>query len=411
MHGEVAAFMSRRQLAALFVCSLVPWTIGNGLTPLLPVYATTLGASSAEAGCQLALMYGALAAGMLAADWVSQRLRGRKVLIFAAGALGTPTMWLMGYAQDSWQLAAVSAVWCLWAGMGVAQANVLAGLSAAQGQRGKVFGLLSMNPALGALCGGLAMGTMAARCGYAALFRCLSLFGLLWPVAACFLQDGEVERSLRPYPKGPRNGVGMGRGFHALLLASFLATLAAYLFIGGRSLIMLRLGFHATSISSTSALSEVPVLPLPMLLGWLSDRFGRKRFLLLGYLAASAGLLAMAASAHIWHFWISSVLVTTSLVTGTVGSALAADLVPREALGKGLSLLDATTPVAGILGHAASGCAVQYLGSIRTFVPAALLPLMAAGLLLTSGPARLEPGVAKPPAGSTAVGNALPAAA
>ena len=29
--------MSRKQLVALFLCSIVPWTVGNGLVPLLPV--------------------------------------------------------------------------------------------------------------------------------------------------------------------------------------------------------------------------------------------------------------------------------------------------------------------------------------------------------------------------------------
>ena len=39
--------MSKKQILALFVCSLVPWTVGNGLVPLLPVYATQLGADPA----------------------------------------------------------------------------------------------------------------------------------------------------------------------------------------------------------------------------------------------------------------------------------------------------------------------------------------------------------------------------
>ena len=79
---------------------------------------------------------------------------------------------------------------------------------------------------------------------------------------------------------------------------------------------------------------------------------------------------------------MSSVLVTVSLITGAVGTALVADLVPRDALGKALSLFGATTGIAGIMGCAGAGCAVQLFGTVSTFAAAALLPLVAVGFLL-----------------------------
>ena len=142
------------------------------------------------------------------------------------------------------------------------------------------------------------------------------------------------------------------------------------------------LGFGAKAISTTSAISEVPILPLPLLIGWLSDRVGRRRFLILGYLAALVGLLGLAASASLWYFWITSTLITISFVTGPVGTALVADLVPRRALGRGLSLFGTTTWIAGILGCAGAGYAMQYLGPVFTFAGGALLPLAAVALLL-----------------------------
>jgi hypothetical protein len=33
--------VSKKQSIALFLCSIVPWTVGNGLVPLLPVYAAS----------------------------------------------------------------------------------------------------------------------------------------------------------------------------------------------------------------------------------------------------------------------------------------------------------------------------------------------------------------------------------
>jgi MFS family permease len=123
-------------------------------------------------------------------------------------------------------------------------------------------------------------------------------------------------------------------------------------------------------------------LPLPLLLGLLSDRVGRKRFLTLCFLSATAGLLGLVFSTSLWHFWITSTLITVSFITGAIGTALVTDIVPQESLGRGLSLFGATNWIGGILGCAGAGYAVQHFGPVSTFVAGALLPLMAVGLLI-----------------------------
>jgi hypothetical protein len=61
--------MRKGQILSLFLCYLVPYTVGNGLIPLLPIYARQLGADSAVAGYYLAISYTAIAAGNLSAGW------------------------------------------------------------------------------------------------------------------------------------------------------------------------------------------------------------------------------------------------------------------------------------------------------------------------------------------------------
>jgi MFS family permease len=83
--------ITRKQLATLFICSLIPWTVGNGLIPLLPVYSARLGADSASAGYYLALSYLAIASGAMSAGWVSDHLGRRKIPLIIAGLVGLPT--------------------------------------------------------------------------------------------------------------------------------------------------------------------------------------------------------------------------------------------------------------------------------------------------------------------------------
>jgi MFS family permease len=385
--------MGKRQLLTLFLCSLVPWTIGNGMSSLLPVYAADLGASPAVAGCQMSLYYLALAIGTVSAGWLSDRLQRRKALVIAGGVMSLPTLWLMGRITNTWALAVISATWYFWAGMSITLINILAGLFAEESARGRVFGILALNSGLGSLIGGLAMGRIADRWGYPTLFAVLSLCGLLWPAIGSLLKDARAARAEGADTAAIEHPVGLGRGFHLLFLGSLAATFAGYVFIMGRSLVMNDLGFGAASISTTSAISELPILPLPLLLGWLSDRVGRKQFLVLGCLTATAGLLGLTASVSLWHFWAISILITISFITGAVGTALVADLVPPAALGRGLSLFGATSWIAGILGCAGAGCAVQHFGPVSTSVVGALFPLLAIGLLVPIRGAGQEEGL------------------
>ena len=168
--------MSRKQLLLLFVGCLVPWTIGNGLMPLLPVYALQLGASQAVTGYYLAFAFLALAAGNLCAGWLSDMLQRRKLLLIVAGATVIPLIWVIGQVRNIWQLAlATAAVWFL-LGIATAVITIITGLFASEDKRGTVFGFLGLTMGLGAILGGLTVGPMIDRWGYPTMFSVLTRF-------------------------------------------------------------------------------------------------------------------------------------------------------------------------------------------------------------------------------------------
>ena len=175
----------------------------------------------------------------------------------------------------------------------------------------------------------------------------------------------------------------MGGSFFLLFLASIVAGIVAVAGGMGTSLAMNNFGFVAAAISSTGAIAGAVTLPLPLLIGWLSDRFGRKRVLAFCYLVGTVSMLGLVKSIFLWHFWVAAALRRFAVSVGRViGSALTADLVPQESLGKGISLFSATTWVGGIIGFTDTGYSIQYLGMIPTFILGALLPLVAITLLI-----------------------------
>jgi MFS family permease len=381
--------MRNKQILALFVCNLALWAVGNGLLPLLPVYAIQLGADQATAGYYLAFSYFAIASGAVSAGWVSDRLHRRKLPIILIGLVILPVAWLMGRVENVWALSALTAILWFCGGLGLALVGILAGLSAGENERGKIFGILSLTSGLGALIGGLAIGFAVDRWGFTTMFSTLMILLILIPLAGIFMTE-EREKAIdqdpeQDQPAGKSNS--LGRNYRLLFSASLVASTAGFVFLLGRSLLMDSLDFGAMAISSTGAISGVVAMPIPFLMGWLSDPTGRKIYIYISYLIGTACLLILAVSTSIWQFFIASILQALFIgINGTVGNALVTDLVPRKSLGRGLALFGATVWIGGILGFAGAGFALQNLGALPTFFIGACLPLIALFLVIPIQP-------------------------
>jgi len=369
--------MPTRQLLALFTCTLVSLTVGNAITALLPVYLTQLGAEPAITGYFLSLVFLALAAGTVAAGWLSDRLQRRRTLLILAGVISVPANWLISQAITLEQLAVYSVISTFFAGMGIPLVNIIAGMSAEESQRGKVFGVLAFAAGLGGLVGGLAGGPIADRWGFSALYQASALITIVYPLAALLVREPRTGGShAKSDEKAP-----LGAAFYILFAANIAAWTAVFVSGMGRPLVMNQIGFDSASISQTVAIGAGVTLPLSPLLGSLSDRMGRRNLIALCYAGGMAGMLVLAASASLWHFWVSSVLVTM-IVTGTgIASALVTDVVPPEGLDTAMSLFTSTNLIAGVIGFALTGLVIQGLGANTTFVLGALLPVMAIVLL------------------------------
>jgi MFS family permease len=376
--------VSRKQLVALFLCSIVPWTVGNGLVPLLPVYAASLGASEALSGLYLAVCYLGLALGALSAGALSERLGRRKLPLLIAGIASIPLTWGMGRAANVWQLTVLTvALWFL-GGLGFALINILAGLQAGEDERGRVFGILGLASGVGALIGGLGTGAAVDRWGFSTMLAGLALFVTLWPLSSLLLR--EVRAPRRPeqteIPDAPAPArAALGRGFWLLLGASLASGCANFVAVLGRSIEMNGLAFPALAIAGIAALSAAITMPLTAGMARLSDRLGRKRFLVAGGLLGVAGLAVLLFSTALWQFGAASVLLSLAVsLVGSVGSAWITDLVPRAALGRAMALSSATGWVAGILGFLAGGQALQHLGVAAAYGVA--IGLMGVALVL-----------------------------
>lgn len=374
--------ISRKQLASLFICSLVPWIVGIGLIPLLPVYAVKLGADSTVAGLYLAFSYLAIALGAISAGWVSGSRYRRKLPLIIASSVGVPLAWLMGQVNSILALTLLTALLWFCGGMGLALIAVLTGMSAGENERGKIFGILSLTSGLGAVVGGLGTGWLVKNWGYTTMFSALTVFMLLWPLTALLLEEKE-DKKFQHEEDIPRKPKPLGNSYLLLFSASIMASIAGFFIVLIRSLTMSDMGFGPLEISSTAVVGGLISMPLPFLMGWLSDRIDRKIFLVLGYLSAFAALTLLVFSNELWHFWL--VFILSGIAAGSnssIGNAWVSDLIPHEALGKGLALFGSTVWIGGIVGFALTGFMLQNLGITITCTIGGCLVLAAVGLLI-----------------------------
>jgi DHA1 family multidrug resistance protein-like MFS transporter len=385
--------VNKKQLAGLFLCNFGPFVVGSGALPLLPVYAAALGAPPIVTGYYLAVAYLGLTAGTFAAGWVSDRIYRRRALLVAGALVGIPTLWWVGRMDQVWALVVLTGfVWFV-GGFSIALTQIVTGLTAPREARGQVYGLLALASGLGGLTGGLLTGPIVDRWGYPTMFAVLALFLALWLVGAPLLGPG-ADVPTRSTETATRSGTRLGPSYALLFAASLVSAVAGFVSMLGRSMSMNALGLTATAISSTGAIGSAAGLPLPLLVGRWSDRVGRTRFLLLSYLASTAGIVLLALSTSLWHFWVAVVVGTVGSITSTtVGPALVTDLVPRDALGRGMSLYSATGWIGAVIGFAGTGHAVQAMGMLPTLVAAAALPLISIALLLPVHRARTAAGL------------------
>ena len=378
--------MRYSKLILVFVCNLVPLFIGLGLFPLLPLYAARFGATNTLVGLYYAAVYLASAGGVFLAGWLAARISPRAAFVAASG-LGIPVLALLGLATALWQVVLLTALVWFCGATTLTLLSVFTGLIAGEGRRGRAFSLMFLAYPLGAVLGGAVVGPLVAAYGYTVMFAALAAIWTIQPLAGLpLLRDRRfADVAVRPASAGAP--VPRGRSFATLLLSSLLALAAINVGRLGSALAMHAAAFAPGAIASTATVSGLATIPAALLIGALSDRIGRGRSLLLSYLLAAGGLVALLLATQLWHYWLAATLLFVAWnASRSVASAMAADVLPASALARGLPRLNAMDSLASILGFAGAGYAMDTLGAVGLFAIA--LVLLAAAAQLRGMPRR-----------------------
>jgi len=375
--------MSRRPHILLSLVYLLVLCTGFGTGGLWPVYLKLLGAGPLEVGVMNAVSGPANLCGALLCGWLADRFRRRRETFVVACGLFTLTWGAMSRATTWQQLTALNMLAGFCFGMCTNLIVIMTGLLSTAAHRGQRFGVLTFVSSGSLLITGLSWGPIADAWGFPALLAVDAILCVIGAFLAFFFTEPPLARPATVWPVGARSGMAgsLGTNYYWLLAAALAAAVANYGGGFGRLVAMSELGFSATAVGLTTAIGGAISLPAPLVLGRLSDRIGRKRLLILCYAAGLAALPAAGFAVTVWGFWGASALLGIMSTSQPLQQALAADMLPRNVVGRGLALLGSAQSLAILASSLILGAAFQGLGARATFLLWTITPLAAIVLL------------------------------
>ena len=374
------------QQTIFFLTSFILFFTGNGLYPLLPLFAGGFGAGPATIGVFLASLSASNAVGAVAAGRLLARFAPRTLYV-AAGALGVPALLLLALADAMWLVVLGTTLAWFVGGFVMTLVSVLTGLTVAPEARGRAFSRLFLASPLGAILGGGALGALVDGLGYApgfvvlaVMWTAIPLLGLRLARVAPAEPDGPAAPSEVAAPSAA--AAPLGGSFYLLLVSALAVAAALHTRNVAAFLQMQEAGFSAAAIGSTTVTAGVVTIPVALFGGSLSDRVGRRTLMLATTALAALTLVFMAGAGELWQFAAGlALLLAATAVLRPATTAIATDLLPPAALQRGLPLIEAGTMGVGIAAAAGAGYALERFGVEGvTVVSAALLLLSALAL-------------------------------
>ncbi len=375
--------MSHRPRILMPFAYLLVVCTGFGTGGLWPIYLRQLGAGPMEVGIMNAVSGPANLVGALLCGWLSDRFRRRRETFIFACSLFTLTWGLMSRATTWQQLTALNLLAGFSFGMCTNMIVIMTGLLSDASSRGRSFGVLTFVSSTSLLVTGLSWGRIADRWGFPTLLVFDAIICAACVILGMFFTEPPLARVVTVGTAVRRSGQGdsLGMSYYYLLAATLFATVTSYGAGFGRSVAMSQMGFSATAVGLATAIGGGISLPAPLVLGWLSDRIGRKRLLILCYVAGLAALPAIGFAVTDWGFWGASVLLGIMSTCQPLQQALATDMLPRDLVGRGLAMLGSAQALSILSGSLVVGAAFQSLGMRTTFLLWTITPLIAIALL------------------------------
>ena len=355
-------------------------------SPVLPLFASFLGADPAEVGVIAALsaftgIVASIPAGLLSDRWGRKRMLLFSVLVFSTA----PFLYLI--VAHLWQLALVRFYHGLATAIFIPVAMALVSDLFHQG-RGEKLGWFSTATLIGRfmapIIGGGLIGFMVFNpsLGFKAVYLVCGLTGILAFLLVVKLPDPsslgkdreplvQTLRTLRKVIANP--GISLTSGMEAAILFAY-GTFETFL-----PIYAIKIGLSAYEVGIFLSAQVITLALTKPVMGRFSDRHGRRPQILAGSLMGALCIGSLPFFNSFFPLLLFSILFGLSLsVVTSATSALVADFSRKETYGSAMGILGSIMDIGHTTGPLVSGIVAKYLGFSQSFINAsAILTAMA----------------------------------
>jgi MFS family permease len=353
------------RLLILICCTSGCWAFSFGLgSQVITHWLKAQGCSDTVVGLAHSFYYFGVAAGSCAVPWMSRR--------FGPARCATAGMIAAGVTLAAFPLGGGPAFWCLlrflngWAGaMSLVPLETLVSRDSRSDRRTTNFAFYGVSLTVGGAIG-IAIGLNLYVPGRTLAF----LLGGSVPIASGLILLGGMgaatDCSTRRASNASRR-LDLARNFLSYGTAWFQGFLEGGM-LAFLSLFLIARGFPTEIAGVLMSVTMIGVIAFQVPVGWLADRWGKTRMLLICYAAVGLGLLAIP--------WLSQALMLAlglfvfGACTGAMyplGLALLGDNMPESALPRAYAWYLAIECVGSQVGAAAMGTARDQWGEAAMF--------------------------------------------
>ena len=362
--------------SAIFVVML-----GLGfIAPLLPIYAESLGASNLEIGLIFSSFAVVRALTMTPLGGLSDTF-GRKSFIVLGMLFYSAATLLYVFATNVYQLILFRAF------HGFASALVLPAAMAyvadlfPESGKGEAMGIFNMALFAGIGFGPLIGGVLAEKVSFYSPFYACSAIAFTGFLLSLFRL--KESKKFNPQTRKIRFSYGFdllkGKSISSVIFLRMTVATGISSVIAFLPLLAYNLGIGIMRVGFLLTIQHIALIFSQAKFSVISDRYGRKRPIILGSLLATVSLALLGFSRSFLAFLISLIVFGFSTgLTIPAASAAVADVADKEKLGEAMGLLTTAISIGMALGPIVGGLISEFFGLISVFYAAAIISLLGA---------------------------------
>jgi MFS family permease len=353
--------------------------------PLIPLYLTvSFGATPILVGIIEGIAESAASLLKVFSGYISDKYNRKKPLAFFGYASGLLYKLALLFAGSWVGILGARVIDRFGKGIRTAPRDVMVSESADKAHMGKAFGIHKAMDMAGSAIGTLLAFVLLTKIGegsYKTIFAVSILPVLFALFMFVFIKEKQGAREIQPREHFWKNFKQLNGNLKLYLLVAFIFTLGN----SSNTFLLLKanaIGFSSTDVILLYFVYNIVTALLAIPFGKRSDRVGRKRILIAGYLTFTAVYLGFAVVTSKWLLVAVFVLYGfyTAMVTG-VERAYIAEIAPVELKGTMLGLHSTLVGIALLPASVIAGALWTTVGSFAPFALGALLSLIAALLL------------------------------